>query len=229
MPCPGPALLFAFSSARLNHPELVQRFEGSPALMVSTQPGVNSVNAQSCSSIITLPRLWFLAAPAKLQAPHSPAGEGLLPSWLTPGMCFTGASAQHRRRAGSSILEHSWTQGREGEGSADGENTHRVIPGSCCSWQGGFAAQGSSPKSYSGSRSPFAPHLPDNGDRELDHNSHAIPRAPPALTLQEKPTGSRAGLSQLHLSWISLPPSPEADDAFAQVPQKPTALLQNQP
>lgn len=67
--------------------------------MVSTQPGVNSVDAQSCSSVITLPWLRFLAAPAKLQAPHSPAGEGLLPSWLTLGMCFTGAcSAQAQGR-----------------------------------------------------------------------------------------------------------------------------------
>lgn len=102
------------------------------------------------------------------------------------GMCFTGAcSAQ--AQPGHSIPEQTWTQRQEGEGSADGENTHRVIPGSCCSWQGGFAAQGSSAKSYSGSRAPFAPHVPDTGDRELDHNnSHVIPRAPPALTLAGK-------------------------------------------
>lgn len=46
--------------------------------MVGTRAGVDSVKAQSCSSAITLPWLWFLAAPASLQAPHSPSGEGLL-------------------------------------------------------------------------------------------------------------------------------------------------------
>lgn len=100
------------------------------------------------------------------------------------GLCFTGTcSAQ--------------SQGREQHPRADlGTRTRggrlcrcrkypRAIPGSCCSCLGGFAAQGSSAKSYSGSRAPFAPHLLDTGDTELEH-SHAVPRAPPALTLAGK-------------------------------------------
>lgn len=144
------------------------------------------------------------------------------------GMCFTGAcSAQAQARAQHPRADlDTRTRGRR---SADGENTHRVIPGSCCSWQGGFAAQGSSAKSYSGSRAPFAPHLPDIGHRELDHNnSHAIPRAPPALTLAGKAhweqgwTITAASLTDFSSS-IS-----RSRCCICSGPQKATALLQNQ-
>lgn len=91
----------------------------------------------------------------------------------------------YRHRAGSSIPEQTRTHKR-GEGSADGENIHGVIPGSCCSWQGGLREI--QPSLTVAAEKPHLHHMSWTLGTESGTTTTAtfIPGAPPALTLAGK-------------------------------------------
>lgn len=108
-------------------------------------------------AVITLPWLWFLTSTGSPPGSTPPCLGMFVTERGNPGDVFYSAGsqipAQHNHRAGSSCPGQTqiWFVG--------GENTNKTTSGRCCSPQDRLATQGSSAKSYSGSREATRAHF----------------------------------------------------------------------
>lgn len=104
-------------------------------------------------AVITLPWLWFLTSTGSPPGSTPPCLGMFVTERGNPGDVFYSAGSQITTTGQGAAAQGRPRSDYKGwEGFVDGENTNKTTSGRCCSPQDRLATQGSSAKSYSGSR-----------------------------------------------------------------------------